>query len=585
MRPYLRDHVFRVETDQGVYVRGITGTVLLRGEGLWPWVDGLAAMLDGTGTWEELMADQPDEHRELLTTLLNALLDHGFVTDLDQDRPHTLTPEEAKTYSTIIQYLGEWADSAEHRFERFRRAPVLAIGSGLTLTALLRALIQSGAAEVDFVALDSPADREVREHLLSQYQHLPTRLTGRPLSDLKSALSGAYAVILYTGPLADPLLLEIAEHCAMAGKSLLVGGVTAQGGMIWPLLRPGGPLCWRCVRQMLADHGIGAATVGEDSPTLRMLVGNKLVYEWMLLQTEAQPAETLGHLITVDAETLAERAHRALPIPGCTCAGPSWSGQALASLRDVVDPVTGYLAQADPLDLSQVPLAQCSALLPPALGTGGERVIGAEFALEDATERALMRGMERYMSIKLSRPEHLGHAIFALGRTPAEVTVRGALRLAEQEVLAASAAGHWLPQRLELGPGADLESHRRLKALRLWYRLPVELLGCATAFGPVAGVACEGRWLSLRAGISWEHALYEALIDALQAVQNQAPRQEAPVLTTGTGAGLQVDRSGGGQPDWAGSLHQYGDLVTSCQADLPAPLAGVVCGGWVLPRG
>ncbi|MDB4897759.1 MAG: hypothetical protein JWN15_4021 [Firmicutes bacterium] len=572
MRPKLRTHVYRSASKNGVYVRGITGAIQLRGENLEPLVEDLAARLDGTRSWRQLTRDLSPAYRKVYRHLLDAFMEQGFVTDLDRDKPHTLSSSEQAEYQDVIQYLGEWADSAEHRFEVFRRAPVLVVGSGLTLTAALRALIQSGASHVDYAGLAEPSDADLRGHLLAPHRQRSTALRELAAAVITpAAIAGMYGAVLYAGALDDPRLESIAVACGDAGVPLLAGGMTASGALLLPLIRPDGPVCWACVRRALELHAVALAAPPEDWPTLEVLAGCKLVHEWLIFTTGAGQADVAAHLVRIDQESLGESLHRALPLPGCPVCAGGHEHFAAFTWADCVDPLTGYLSQLDPLGDEQLPLARCTAVLP-----AGARIVQAAMGLEEARERALFTGLEAFLSSQLDQRES---AAFALGRTMAEWGGRGALRWLESQ--AAGQLGNERWRRLTLGPGADTEDHRHLKALRLWYNLRTELVGLETAAGVLVAVITDSRLLALRAGISWAHAAHETLLAALHAAQGGWHGDEWPAAAPADSDPVTVDEPGGGVPDWEAWWHEHGHAFAAMPVQLPAPLMSTSCGGWV----
>lgn len=571
MKPKLREHVFRIPVEEGVYFRGLSGSILLKGEDLWPWVE-FVAELDGTQTWRQVTKGLPRGHRQVLGVILRTLMEQGFVVDLAKERAHTLTTSELSAYTAPIQYLGEWADSAEYRFETYRRSPILAVGSGLTLTAALRALVQSGVALVDFIDVDGGADKG----MLAPLTQMASRLTEWAPTELERALfDGTHDLVLYAGPLDSPWLTRLAELCTTANRPLLAGGVTPDQALILPLLQPGGPVCWTCLRQALTDHGLDLSPPVDHSPALLALAGNKLAYEWMLVRTEVRPASSLDSVISIQRADLRESIHKALPLPSCARCRSIPATQPLA-LADLVGPVTGYLQQVEPGDLVQAPLAQCEAVLPTTLAAPVERVIAAALSLEEAREQALLAGLERVVQQRVAGG---APGQFAVGRSRAEWLGRGALQMTRAELISRPGDLAW--QRLFLSSDVRPELHRHLKALRLWFNLQAELLGAMTPVGPAVSVTSGPHLLAVELGTHWSHAAGAALIAALHAAQQgRAPLADSESLQPTQGEFLLAKKEEV-LPDWEGWLAHYGQAVSGVPLCLAQPIAPLLCGGWV----
>lgn len=572
--PKIRNHVFHIALDQGVYFEGFTGAFLLKGEELWPWVEFLADHLDGTRSWREIVKGLPPAHRKVLRTIVKALIEHGFAYNAAHDLPHNLSPREVDHYQGVIQYLGEFAPSAEQRFEALRRAPVLLVGSGLCLSAAIRAALQIGAAHVDFA--DLAGDPQLTRHFLRPYEEWPARVTElQPGQVLEGLVNGPYRAVLFAGPLDHPFLSPLTERCQLLGTLLLIGGVTQDGGILLPTLHPDGPACWGCLTRTLTSHGVDLAAY-DESPALLTLTASRLVYEWMLWTTEIKPPAIRSALVLIHRETLADTTHRVLPHPNCTLCGQHLMGFGVEALDSLVDPFTGYLHKVDPEELDQVPLAQCAAYLPPALGES--RIVVAATDARQARERAVFAGLERFLTrhLTLSRD----HTDAAVGRSTAEWVGRAVLRAAEHKLAEEARRGTWTPIPLTLGPNTCAASHRLHKALRILYGLSVDLYGCKTPWGGAAGVSSEGRWLSIRAGVDLAHAVHEALVAAAASAMR---REEAVAecLHVGTAERVMVNVADGDSPDWQTWFDTNGHPLMANAVSLPGSVSTVLCGGRV----
>ncbi|MER5348501.1 hypothetical protein ABT030_51520 [Streptomyces mirabilis] len=105
-------------------------------------------------TLQDLTAGLSSDRRNTVVGLVTALVDKGFIKDVTEDRPHTLTAEEERAYAPEIAFIDYWRDSAAHRFQLFRDSSILAIGAGDTLTALVRANLFSGLKRVHVMTTD-----------------------------------------------------------------------------------------------------------------------------------------------------------------------------------------------------------------------------------------------------------------------------------------------------------------------------------------------------------------------------------------------------------------------------------------------
>jgi putative thiazole-containing bacteriocin maturation protein len=144
MRPKLKGDTLFTPVDDGVIFRNNQGSFKLKGKTISRWVERLAPHLNGDHMLAELTAGLDAEREAMVTGLVNTLSARGFVRDISQDLPHHLTPSEQETYAASLAFIDTYCDSAASRFERFREQQVLLIGSGLSLTGLVKALFSSG---------------------------------------------------------------------------------------------------------------------------------------------------------------------------------------------------------------------------------------------------------------------------------------------------------------------------------------------------------------------------------------------------------------------------------------------------------
>ncbi|MFD0531706.1 hypothetical protein ACFQ1I_42200 [Kitasatospora arboriphila] len=167
IRPRLRGDVYVMRVPEGAYIRSNLGGSMLKGASTYEWIQRIAPLLDGTRTLGELCAAVPEQSRAALARLTLLLLGKGYVKNVLDDRPHTLTADLARTYAANIAFVEYFTDSPELRFERYREAAVVLTGAGPLLQALTNAQLRSGVRTATVAPFpESPFDRDrVAEHL------------------------------------------------------------------------------------------------------------------------------------------------------------------------------------------------------------------------------------------------------------------------------------------------------------------------------------------------------------------------------------------------------------------------------------
>src|SRR6185312_7634149 len=151
MRPRLKSDTFFIPVNDGVYIRNNENSFVLKGKALATWLERLAPALDGQRDLDELCKAVSEEKRPLLIRLIELLKEHGYIKDVAQDRPHTLSTRLADLYAPAITFIDYHTDSAGYRFQQFLSMPVLAIGSGETLLALAHTLLETGNQSISLL--------------------------------------------------------------------------------------------------------------------------------------------------------------------------------------------------------------------------------------------------------------------------------------------------------------------------------------------------------------------------------------------------------------------------------------------------
>ena len=380
MRPKLKGDTLFTPLDDGVIFRNNQGSFKLKGQTISRWVESLAPYLNGEHTLAELTAGLETEKEALVTDLVNTLSARGFVRDISQDLPHHLSLSEQETYAAELALIDAYCDSAASRFERFREQQVLLIGSGLSLTGLVKALFSSGLRQLAVMTTpECETPTRCHQDSLDLFHKGDPRQTLREIdvpqwedeANVLAALQPFDTIIHVSDRpmLARASLLN--RLCVTQKKNLLQAVLIEDHAWIGPLLCPEVQGCWECAWRRLqgnltnlpeqfpaygfADQTCGASPQAVSSqvtavsrfltPSTAAIVANHLSLEVFKALTEAGPMETIGHLIEVDLSTLHTQKHPFQSHPLCqTCLHPVPRTQAqfLATL--------GHLAQGEPLD-------------------------------------------------------------------------------------------------------------------------------------------------------------------------------------------------------------------------------------------
>lgn len=627
MKPRFKDNVFFAPTDEGIFFRGASGALEIKGARLYDWFERLLPYLRGNVELEQLLGSLSPERRNVVRTLVERLASRGFIKDVSKEEPHSLSPEVQARYADVLRYIDDLQDSAGRRFEDFRRAKVLVVGRGRPLQAAARGLMRAGLPRLVTLSDEPEAQRRVADEARTHGQGDPTfsweeRSAGAAV-DWAQQLE-PFDLVVAVG--VEDWLEELSERCSRLHKRLVVAARGVGSGWVGSVVVPGVPGCWSCASARLRAL---PASAGDSWPYMGdMVLGQLAAHEVLKAVTGVQAAVVPGQLLHVEARQLQVTSRAVAAWPECpVCRGPQRDLEAqLAAWREArplepaeawslaeryIEPHTGLLAHVAPEALQQIPLYQCEASvrLP-----GQPRVVAAGRNAEQARLETLRRALETYAHWTAERLGDTRGALvqgdgglvevdarsrpFASGVTLEEWMGRGVLAHAQQRVeqrLLSSAEVPLAPIALENG-FTDSWQHLLHRAAQVRYGVPVELYRCAEEGPLTVVVLLQGRrLLGVAAERTLPAALERGLVALVHALQQLPPstspshwalerpevawRAVAPVPSGERGAPAAWAEW---TPQALSALRERGQrvLLRPFTSDAAVARAGLLC-GWV----
>lgn len=587
MRLRLRSDVFYMPTGNGVYFRSGNAALTLTGAHVYPVWERLVPHLSGQRrSLEDLLAPLGERQREMVRSVVQPLLEHGFVRDEGEPVPHGLTPAELSAYAPLIEYIACFHPGAEACFERFRTASVLAVTTPAASTGLVQAALEHGLRSLKLLMLPSECGATAcaqdqlsallnwhreRDPLLSLYT-LPWSGTDLNREALVASLwREQIDFILFAGGAAEcPVLRALQQASTAAGVSLLA--LVAQGDelLIGPWQDPGRAGCVTCAAQRRAAVRAAErqeAPGAEPGPVVWALGTAALVYDLFRRCMGISGRDTPLQVRLVRADTLEVEEHLLLPVVGCAGCSVEGTGEPDAG-RPVPEPPAGghwqewLLTHAAPElhnqrfgpvalftegELSQLPLFQ-AMVRTAAPGLPVRECLAAGRTLPEARSQALRAALEAYVAARLhrDRPAVLrsvasGRLVplspedwqsyswqVASGRTAAELVVRGVLLAECQRLL-----GHPHPPQVLVAdraqhPGTAIEVPGLAQLRELAPDAELRLVAVQPA--ACCMVIQASRTLAMGAGVSEEAAASAAVNSALHRLQADGDPLAAPLL-------------------------------------------------------
>ncbi len=560
------DTYFLPDPDGGVYFRNNACTFRMEGMAIDQWIERLMPVFDGKYTLEELTDELPDPYRERVYEIAEILYQNGFVRDLSQDRPHRLPGGIVEKYASQIEFLDYFGDSGAYRFQCYRQAKVLAIGSGPFFVSLAAALFESGLPRFNMLVTDSVPTN--RQRLAELAEHFRKSDPGVALEEVALQIEGPsswrevvrlFDWILYVSQEGEvEELRSVHKACREEKKVLLPAICYQQAGLAGPLVLPDAEGCWESAWRRLHQSALCKdPQLHAFSSTAGAMLANVIVFELFKTVTEVTDSELKNTVYVLNLETLEGSWHPFLPHPLVAgraavepvedlnqrldrSSGGSEPNGLLAYFSKLTSAESGIFHIWEEGDLKQLPLSQCRVQPADPLSEGPAgllpEMVCAGMTHEEARREAGLAGIEAYVSrlaglLETPHPSHREAEVrtaeprefvgVGAGETAAEGVCRGLLKcLAEQlGKRQADRIPHVFPVRLSAVE--DERCRFYLRALTTMQGEPVIGLGEETSGFPVVWVGAGGRWFG-GAGLNTTMALRNVLRQALLKAQNES---------------------------------------------------------------
>ncbi|NRF96207.1 putative thiazole-containing bacteriocin maturation protein [Paenibacillus frigoriresistens] len=538
--------------NEGVYFRNNVGTFHMKGEMIDRWLEKLIPMFNGEHTLAELTDGLTGPYRDRAYEIAEVLREKGFARDVSQDRPHVLSEQTVRRYAGQIAFLDSFGDSGAYRFQCYRQAEVLAVGSGQIFSALVSSLLESGLPRFRILITDSlPTDRR-RLTALAEHARLtdPEVAIGEAVLPNKGADGWREAVrpfqtVLYVSEQGDCEELRLLHKACQAERKTLIPAVRLhQAGIAGPLVQPEREVCWESVWRRIHE-----SEVFKDperfafSSTGGAMLANVIVFELFKTVTGAAEPELRNSLYLLDLETLEGSWHPLLPHPlaaGKVNAAANWLDD--AELRLEEDPEGGAVNGLFPYfskltsdrtgifhswgegDLSQLPLSQCRVQAADPLSEGPvgllPDIVCSGLTHGEARREAGLTGLEAYVSrlagVLVNTEQFIGVGI---GETAAEGAARGLQACLTKHLEARLTDRKPSIVRVRLGQIDDEPCWYYLQALTTMRGTPTIGLGEEVCGFPVVWAGTEDGWFA-STGLTVTTALRRALQVSLMKAQN-----------------------------------------------------------------
>ena len=390
-RPRVGRDVLYTQTTRGVLFHNSQAGFQLTSKSAYRFACALIPHLTGEQSVAQLCEGLDQGQRAMVAELVSVLLDRGFARDAGPEQAAGVRApaQVAGQFAAQINYVDHYAGNAHARFLRYRASRVAVLGSSDMARWCVLSLIRNGAAAVGVQPSVQSPDNAFGEITAEAAQlaaaGCPVELI--PVADAQAGwpdLAGFDVVVVTAGPRQLTALLSAGIP---AGVRVLPASVFGGHALVGPLMSAGRAGCWVCAALRFgANRAAGPAadvwselivpppgTGQAPSRPLSAMLGNLLAYEVFRLTTGALPAETDGHVIVQDLDSMDCLTEPLLAHPRCPfcreAAGDGAGDDTGSAGGDLPrSPATATAADADRGDEMLDELTRRSLLVRPTMG-------------------------------------------------------------------------------------------------------------------------------------------------------------------------------------------------------------------------
>lgn len=546
-----RDTFFLPDPNRGVYFRNNVSSFSIEGSMIDQWVEKLIPMFNGEYTLEYLTNDLPGPYRDRVYEIAETLYRNGFVKDVSQDHPHQLKEQVLKKYASQIEFVDNLVESGAFRFQTYRQAKVLTVGSGPFFNSLVSSLLDSGLPTFQMLITDSVKTNRGRLLELVEYARktdadveiVEVTLTKQGESSWHEIIE-PFDYILYVSEKGDVEELRLLHRiCREEGKVFLPAICLEQAGLAGPLVHPHIEECWESAWRRIHQSALSKEDhhISDFSSTAGAMLANVIVFELFKEVTGVSEKEQKNQFYLLDLETLEGNWHSFMSHPLVTEQTSSRlvedidmrlaqgtdrgdPGKLLFSFNQLTSKVSGIFHVWDEGDLNQLPLAQCrvQAVNPSAEGPADllDEIVCTGLTHEEARREAGLTGIETYLTHIIGSLDLPPEVEVGAGESFAESVCRGLQKCLDEELIFQSLKQEYSVHPVQLSTIEDERCSYYLQALTTLRGAPTIGVGEEVAGFPAVWIGTIDGWygsVDLNITMALRNALQQAIIN----VQNK----------------------------------------------------------------
>ncbi|NWQ42581.1 putative thiazole-containing bacteriocin maturation protein [Bacillus sp. EB106-08-02-XG196] len=545
-----RDTFFLPDPNSGVFFRNNVSSFRMEGSMIDQWVEKLIPMFNGEYTLEYLTNGLPVAYRDRVFEIAEALYRNGFVRDVSQDRPHQLKEQVLKKYASQIEFVDNLLDSGGFRFQNYRQAKVLAVGSGPFFVSLVASLLDSGLPKFQTLITDSvQTNRQRLSELVAHALKTDADVEIEEVTLNKDGESSweeivkPFDYILYVAEQCDVEELRLLHRVCREEKKVFLPAISLeQAGLAGPFVQPDSEACWESAWCRIHKSALFKdQKISTSSATPLAMLANVIVFELFKDVTGVSEKEQRNQFFLLDLETLEGNWHSFMPHPLVTGQTSSRlvedidmrlaleteredQGKLLLTFNHLTSKVSGIFHIWEEGDLKQLPLAQCRVQPVNPLAYRPADLLGdivcTGLTHEEARREAGLSGIEAYVSQLVGSLDLPLEVEVGTGETFSESVCRGLQRFLDEELIKQSLEEDYSVFPVQLSTVEDERCQYYLQALTTLRGAPTIGIGEEVFGFPVVWIGTNDGWYG-SVDLDITMALRNALQQAIFNVQNE----------------------------------------------------------------
>lgn len=535
------------------------------------WIEKLIPIFNGEHSLEVVTDGLSDEHRNQVYKIAEMLHRNGFVQDVSQDTPHQLSEQIAQKYASQIEFLNHFGNSGAYRFQSYRNAKVLVVGSGPFLISAFSALLDSGLPT--FCVLVTDSETTDRKRMLELATHARQTDPEIAVEEFTLQQEGAsrwweavkpFDSILYVSQDGDSEELELLHATCQEQKKMFLPAVCLrQVGLVGQFVHSDFEGCWESARRRIHESAISKDSEQHTfSSTAGAMLANIVVFELFKKITGVNDSERSDQLFLLNLETLEGKWHSFMPHPLVTGRTATALGHEFATQLErgskqsedgllpyfsrLTSTVSGIFHSWEEGNLNQLPLSQCRVQAVDPLTDGPAKllpeIICNALTHKEARREAGLVGIEAYVSrmasllvsplssdrvTKGNRIEPEEFIGVGAGETVEEGIGRGLQRCLAEMLGKQKAYPFPAVFRVQLSAIEDRHCQFYLQSLTTMSEAPIIGMGEKVSGFPVMWVGTNDRWyggVGLNVTLALRDALQQALLEAQNRKESLTPQ-------------------------------------------------------------